>query len=85
MTCSVQIWRGGSKQYLVMLTLPTGKVCSQPIQTVQVVLPLLQASFEGFKHPTLKASQPVDYDVNYYDGSPIIGRHPIQEHIWMAL
>ena len=32
----------------------------------------------------MKASQPVDYDVNYYDGSPIVGRHPIQEHIWMA-
>ena len=52
--------------------------------SVQVVLPLLQARFEGFKHPTLKASQPVDYDVNYYDGSPIVGRHPIQEHIWLA-
>ena len=51
---------------------------------LQVVLPLLQDRFEGFKHPTLKASQPVDYDVNYYDGCPIVGRHPIQEHIWMA-
>ena len=60
-------------------------VCTvQPFQTVQVVLPLLQDRFEGFKHPTLKASQPVDYDVNYYDGSPIVGRHPVQENIWMA-
>ena len=51
---------------------------------MQVVLPQLQSRFEGFKHPTLKASQPVDYDVNYYDGSPILGRHPIHSHIWLA-
>ena len=43
---------------------------------MHVVLPLLQARFEGFKHPTLKASQPVDYNVNYHDGSPIVGRNP---------
>jgi len=57
---------------------------ADPAYWEEVVLPQLQSRFEGFKHPTLKASQPVDYDVNYYDGSPILGRHPIQSHIWMA-
>jgi len=57
---------------------------ADPAYWEEVVLPLLQDRFEGFKHPTLKASQPVDYDVNYYDGSPIVGRHPVQENIWMA-
>ena len=85
-----QIWRGGTKQYLGWCRpwlLGTGVALDWSSLSnicVQVVLPLLQARFDGFKHPTLKASQPVDYDINYYDGSPIVGRHPIQGHIWMA-
>jgi glycine/D-amino acid oxidase-like deaminating enzyme len=48
------------------------------------VLPRLRDRVSGFEHPTLKGSYPVDYDHNYYDGNPIVGRHPIQIHMHMA-
>lgn len=50
----------------------------------EVVLPLLQDRVAGFEHPTLKGSYPVDYDYNFYDGCPIVGRHPLMTHITMA-
>ena len=29
-------------------------------------------------------SQPIDYDHNYFDGSPIIGPHPYMSNMWLA-
>ena len=37
-----------------------------------------------FDHATVIDSQPIDYDVNYFDGSPIIGPHPYVGNMWMA-
>jgi len=55
-----------------------------PSHWEEVVLPLLQSRVAGFEHPTLKGSYPVDYDYNYYDGSPIVGRHPVMINVMMA-
>jgi len=48
------------------------------------ILPMLQARVEGFDNPTVVGSNLVDYDYNYYDGSPIIGHHPLAENIILA-
>ena len=32
----------------------------------------------------LQGSYPVDYDYNYYDHSPIVGRHPVMDNIFLA-
>jgi len=57
---------------------------AEPAHWEEVVLPLLQARLRGFDHPVLQGSYPVDYDYNYYDGSPIVGRHPVMDNIFMA-
>ena len=38
----------------------------------------------SFESPTLLGSHAVDYDYNYFDGSPIIGPHPYVGNMWMA-
>jgi len=48
------------------------------------ILPILQDRVEGFDSPTLMGSYSVDYDFNYFDGSPIIGRHPYIGNMFMA-
>ena len=37
-----------------------------------------------FDNAILVDSYPVDYDVNYFDGAPIIGPHPYMGNMWMA-
>jgi len=50
----------------------------------QLVLPTLQGRVKNFESPTLLGSHAVDYDYNYFDGSPIIGPHPYVGNMWMA-
>ena len=38
----------------------------------------------GFSDYTLIDSRPVDFDLNYFDGTPIVGLHPILDNIFMA-
>ena len=37
-----------------------------------------------FDNATVVDSQPIDYDHNYFDGSPIIGPHPYMSNMWLA-
>ena len=37
-----------------------------------------------FDNATVLDSQPIDYDHNYFDGSPIIGPHPYMGNMWLA-
>ena len=48
------------------------------------VLPLLRDRFDGFDKCVVVGSQAVDFDVNYFDGSPIIGPHPYIGNMWLA-
>ena len=56
----------------------------EPSYWEEVVRPLLLARVKGFEGCTLKGSYPVDYDHNYYDGNPIVGKHPFLGHVFMA-
>ena len=40
--------------------------------------------FSGFSDYTLINSRPVDFDLNYFDASPVVGMHPIYGNIFMA-
>jgi len=55
-----------------------------PAYWEEEILPTLQGRVEGFDSPTLMGSYAVDYDYNYFDGSPIIGRHPYVGNMFMA-
>ena len=50
----------------------------------QEVRPKLVDRFEGFDKAVLVGSQPIDFDVNYFDGSPIVGPHPYIGNMYMA-
>eukprot|EP00092_Neocalanus_flemingeri_P038217 GFUD01041598.1.p1 GENE.GFUD01041598.1~~GFUD01041598.1.p1 ORF type:complete len:654 (-),score=163.88 GFUD01041598.1:101-2023(-) len=55
-----------------------------PAYWEEEILPTLQGRVDRFDSPTLMGSHAVDYDYNYYDGSPIIGPHPYMGNMWMA-
>ena len=40
--------------------------------------------FVRFENCLLKGSQAVDYDFNYFDGTPILGPHPYVSNLWLA-
>jgi len=48
------------------------------------VRPLLENRIPCFKDCSVVDSKIVEYDLNYIDGTPIIGRHPIHTNIFMA-
>jgi len=50
----------------------------------QEILPTLRHRVDRFDDLTLMGSHSVDYDYNYFDGSPIIGPHPYFANMWMA-
>ena len=50
----------------------------------EVVLRRLLIFSSRFDSPTVMGSHAVDYDYNYFDGSPIIGAHPYISNMWMA-
>merc|ERR1719427_1797028 len=55
-----------------------------PLYWEEEVLAILKERVDGFDSPTLMGSHAVDYDYNYFDGSPIIGPHPCLGNMWMA-